>query len=80
MRTIDVTEIERFLDCDSSLIEKVAQAIVNEDLPGIGGAWPWPTGDAPWEIEVRKNARLAARAACKAFLAWKGHEDGNPKS
>lgn len=71
---IDATDLESLADCDSDLVEEVAKAIVNADIDEFGGIWPWPSGDADFEIRHRRNARLAARVAIKAFLAWQGHE------
>lgn len=70
--THELIDIEK-VDGYASLIDDVAQAIVNADIDSIGGAWPWPSGDAEWEIRVREEAREAARVAIKAFLGWKGH-------
>lgn len=54
----------------SSLIEDVARALLDEDLPNVGACWPWPDGDADWEVEARVEMRAAAEVAVKAVDAY----------
>jgi hypothetical protein len=56
---------------DPALVEYVAKAMVNADLPQFGTTWPWPEDDVSWAEHAREEARELATVAIRAVLGWK---------
>jgi hypothetical protein len=73
-KLMDVTDLlSRGEVSFTSLVDHVAREMVDADLPSFGKTWPWPTGDEPFQIQARMEARELAKVAIKAFLSWEGH-------
>lgn len=57
---------------DPELVEYVARAMVNADLPQFGACWPWPDDLDTSETarQTRQDAREVAEVAIHAVMSY----------